>query len=177
MATLALFYGSTNGNTAAVAHLIQREFEATGAATVEMFDVADFFLTEMLDFDRLILGIPTWNIGQLQKDWEQVFAEFDTLDLSGKQVALFGLGDQIGYPATFVDALFFLAAKVSERGAQIVGHWPTLGYTFTNSWAVVADNFVGLVLDEDNQPALTELRVAAWVQQLLAEFDLKGQPS
>ena len=177
MHTLALFYGSTNGNTAAVAQLIQRELGATGAVTVELFDIADFFLEEMLDFDLLILGIPTWNIGQLQKDWEGVFAEFDSLDLSGKRIALFGLGDQVGYPATFVDALFFLADKVSERGAQIVGQWPTLGYTFTNSWAAIADTFVGLVLDEDNQPELTELRVAAWVQQLLAEFDLKGQSS
>ena len=132
MQTLALFYGSTNGNTGAVAQLIQREFAATGVATVELLNIADFFLEEMLDFDLLILGIPTWNIGQLQKDWERVFAEFDTLDLSGKRVAIFGLGDQVGYPTTFVDALFFLADKVSERGAQIVGHWPTLGYTFTN---------------------------------------------
>lgn len=173
MRSIALFYGSTNGNTTAVAQLIQREFAATGAATVELFDIADFFLEEMLDFELLLLGIPTWDTGQLQKDWEQVFAEFDNLDLGGKRIALFGLGDQVGYPATFVDALCFLANKVSERGAQIVGRWPTLGYTFTSSWAVADGVFVGLVLDEDNQPELTELRVAAWVQQLLTEFELK----
>ncbi len=177
MHDIALFYGSTNGNTAAVAQLIQREFAAVAPVNVELFDIAEFYLEEMLDFDRLILGIPTWDTGQLQKDWETILAEFSSLDLHGKRVALFGLGDQVGYPTTFVDALFFLATQVRERGAQLVGRWPTIGYNFASSWAVVDGAFVGLVLDEDNQSALTELRVATWVQQLLTEFDLKEQAS
>lgn len=174
MQTIALFYGSTNGNTAAVAQRIQQEFAATALATVELLDIAEFYLDEMLDFDCLILGVPTWNTGQLQQDWEASFAEFDHLDLQGKTIALFGLGDQAGYPATFVDALFFVADKVRERGAQLVGRWPTVGYTFTASWAVEMDTFIGLVLDEDNQPELTPLRIGVWVQQLINEFKLKA---
>jgi len=172
MQEIALFYGSTEGHTTAVAEQIQAAFAATGLATVELFDVADFYLDEMLDFDQIILGIPTWDTGQLQRDWETVFDEFDTLDLQGKQVALFGLGDQIGYANTFVDALFFLSEKVVAAGATLVGRWPTLGYDYTQSWAVVDEQFVGLVLDEQNQPELSELRIQVWVQQLLVEFDL-----
>jgi len=174
MQTIALFYGSTNGNTAAVVQQIQQAFAATGLAAVELLDIADYYLDEMLDFDRIILGVPTWNTGQLQQDWEAIFPEFDSLDLHGKTIALFGLGDQVGYPTTFADALFFVADKVRERGAQLVGRWPTVGYTFTNSWAVEADSFIGLVLDEDNQSELTPLRVAVWVQQLSNEFKLKA---
>ena len=36
----------------------------------------------------------------------------DDLDLSGKKVAVFGLGDQEAYPDTFVDGLGILANKV-----------------------------------------------------------------
>ena len=170
MLHIGLFYGSTNGNTAQAAQLIQREFASTGAATVELFDIADYYLETLLDFDYLILGVPTWDTGQLQKDWEAVFAEFDELDLTGKQVALFGLGDQVGYPDTFLDALFFVGDKARERGAQLSGAWPIASYTFAQSWAVTEDQFIGLALDEHNQAPLTDTRIAAWVHQLLREF-------
>ncbi len=175
MDEIGLFYGSTDGHTADIAERIQQEFAATGLATVVLFDVAEFYLDEMLPFDRLILGIPTWDTGQLQRDWEAIFEEFDTLDLTSKTVALFGLGDQIGYTNTFVDALFFVAEKVKDRGAQLVGAWPTIGYDYTQSWAEVEEQFIGLVLDEENQSKLTELRIRVWVQQLLVEFGLVGQ--
>ena len=170
MRHIGLFYGSSNGNTAQVAQLIQRAFAANGAATVALFDIADYYLETVLDFDYLILGVPTWDTGQLQRDWEAVFAEFDELDLTGKQVALFGLGDQVGYPDTFMDALFFVGDKARERGAQLVGAWPTTGYTFAQSWAVADGQFIGLVLDEHNQRQLTDARIAVWVQQVLREF-------
>ena len=135
-----------------------------------LFDIADYFLETMLDFEYLILGVSTWDTGQLQKDWEAVYAELDELDLAGKQVALFGLGDQVGYPDTFLDALFFVADKVRERGGQLVGAWPVAGYTFAQSWAVEDGRFIGLALDEDNQATLSAMRIAAWVDQLLHEF-------
>jgi len=171
--TIAIFYGSTNGNTARVARLIQASFAAQGITDVATFDIADYYLSEMLEFPQLILGVPTWNVGQLQQDWEAVFDEIDELDLRGKQVAFFGLGDQRGYPDTFVDALFFVASKIEERGATRIGNWPTAGYTFRQSWAVVDEQFLGLVLDEDNQPELTATRVAHWVTQLCREFNVQ----
>lgn len=169
MKTIGLFYGSTNGATTVVAKRIVTAFAQQGV-TVERFDIADYVLETMLEFEHLILGVSTWNIGELQKDWDEVFAELDELDLTGKQVALFGLGDQVGYPDTFLDALFFVADKVRERGATIVGTWPTTGYTFNQSWAVEEGHFLGLAVDEDNQFRLTQSRVDAWVAQLLREF-------
>ncbi|MEZ4676972.1 MAG: hypothetical protein R2932_22400 [Caldilineaceae bacterium] len=75
---------------------------------------------------------------------------------------------------TFLDALFFLADKVQRCGATLVGEWPTVGYDYTQSWAVNGDRFLGLALDQHNQPDLTELRIRIWVQQLTVEFDLVG---
>lgn len=139
---------------------------------VELFDIAEFYLEDMADFDYLIVGIPTWNIGQLQRDWDEVIEEFDQLDLTGKRAAIFGLGDQAGYPDTFVDAMIFIAERLEAQGATLAGAWPTEGYTFTQSWALREGRFIGLVLDEDNQPELTPDRVEAWVEQLASEWML-----
>ncbi|MCL4861223.1 MAG: flavodoxin [Caldilineaceae bacterium] len=172
MVEIGLFYGSTDGNTARVAQMIEQVLALRSTVHVEILDIADYFLDEMLAFDLLIVGVPTWNIGQLQADWQSVFEEFDQLDLTGKRVALFGLGDQRGYPDTFADALFFVADKMRERGAQLVGRWPTDGYHFRQSWAADGEDFLGLVLDEHNQPELTAGRIAGWVGQLIVEFGL-----
>jgi flavodoxin I len=169
---IGLFFGSSTGATAAAAQLIQAAFARRFGIEVELFDIADYFLEEMTSFDYLILGIPTWNIGQLQRDWENVVEAFDQLDLSGKHAALFGLGDQTGYPDTFVDAMIFLADLMEARGATLAGAWPTDGYTFARSWAVRGDRFVGLVLDDDNQAALTAGRIETWVEQLGREWVL-----
>jgi flavodoxin I len=171
---IGLFYGSTNGNTAAVAGIIQREFAEQANVEVQLFDVADYYLEEMLDFDILILGIPTWNIGQLQRDWDAIIDEFDEVELGGKQAAVFGLGDQVGYPDTFGDALFFLADRLESQGIKLTGSWPTEGYTFTGSWALRDGRFIGMMIDEDNQSELTQGRVTAWVRQLISEFGLTG---
>ena len=171
---VGLFFGSTNGNTESVGRLIQQEFADQAGINIELFDVADFYLEEMLEFDYLILGIPTWNVGMLQRDWEAILEEFDMLNLQGKRAAIYGLGDQVGYPDNFGDALFFLADKLESRGATLAGAWPTEGYNFTASWAVRDGQFIGLMLDEDNQTDLTPSRVAAWVAQLLREFALQG---
>jgi flavodoxin I len=170
MTTIGLFYGSNTGNTARAAHLIAQAFAAQAGWTVDVLDIAEYYLESMLDYECLILGVPTWNIGQLQEDWEAILPEFDELDLTGKRVALFGLGDQAGYPDTFGDALFFVAEQVRNRGGQLVGAWPTAGYDFRQSWAVEGDHFLGLMLDEENQSELTARRVAVWVQQLIVEF-------
>lgn len=166
----ALFFGSTNGNTADVARAIQSCFQQEIGLSVQLFDVGEYYLEEMLDFDLLILGIPTWNTGQLQRDWEAVMDEFNGLDLRGKVVALFGLGDQCGYPATFGDALFFIADKVRGCGAQLVGAWSVDGYVFTSSWAMEDGRFLGLMLDQDNQADLTALRISGWVRQVWQEY-------
>jgi flavodoxin I len=59
------------------------------------------------------------------------------------------------------------------KGATIVGYWPTEGYHFEASKALVDDkHFVGLGIDEDRQPEQTAERVAAWCQQLREEMCL-----
>jgi len=172
MAKIGMFYGSTTGNTETAADLIKKEFDKIDADILEVFNVAGDRVSKMMDFDYLILGSSSWGDGELQDDWDDVWDQMDDLDLSGKKVALFGLGDQFGFSDTFQDALKVLADKVKELGGELVGLWPNEGYEFDDSAALVGEKFLGLSLDEDNQSDLTPERVEAWVAQLKDEFEL-----
>ena len=55
---------------------------------------------------------------------------------------------------------------LKEKGCKIIGRWPIDGYDFSESEAVIDDYFVGLALDEDNEPDMTNGRVKTWVETL-----------
>lgn len=170
MSKIGLFFGTQTGNTEAAAEMIQSALG--GDSVVTLHDVAEADLDELGEYDCLIIGCPTWNIGELQSDWEGLYDELDALDFSGKKVAYFGVGDQIGYADNFQDAMGMLEEKISQLGGATVGYWPTDGYEFEESKAVRDGKFVGLALDEDNQSEMTEERVQAWTSQLKSAFGL-----
>lgn len=172
MTPIGLFYGSDTGFTEIVVRLIEEEFSTINPNLLTAYDIADVPVTAMQPYNRLIIGCPTWDIGQLQADWDKAYNELDTLDLSGKQVAIFGLGDQYGYPDSYCDAIGILGRKLRERGAELVGFTSTEGYEFTYSDGVENGRFMGLALDEDNESDKSPERVSDWIWQLVDEFDL-----
>ena len=173
MAQIGLFFGSDEGNTEAVAYRIQARF---GADLVDVHDVADVTVLDFEEYDRIILGISTWDFGQIQSDWEDFWGDISAVDFTGKTVALFGLGDQFGYGDFFLDAMGMLHDVIVENGASIVGHWPISGYDFDASKALVVGKpaFVGLALDQDQQEDLTCERLNRWCQQVYTAFGLDG---
>ncbi|MBT7331538.1 MAG: flavodoxin FldB, partial [Oceanospirillaceae bacterium] len=54
--SIALFFGSTTGNTEDIADQIRDIF---GADQLDIYNVADDSVSLMLDYDTLICGIPT----------------------------------------------------------------------------------------------------------------------
>ncbi|WP_111641954.1 flavodoxin [Marinimicrobium alkaliphilum] len=171
MSKIGLFFGSDEGNTEAVAYRIQARL---GAEAVAVHDIADVTQLTFTDYDRIILGIPTWDFGQIQSDWEEFWEDIAEVDFTGKQVALFGLGDQFGYGDYFLDAMGMLHDVIVPAGAEIVGHWPTEGYEYDASKAEVpgGEAFVGLAIDEDQQEDLTAERLNRWCAQIHREFGL-----
>ena len=163
MKRIGIFYGSTTGNTQAAAELIEK---ALGDETAELKSICDVAYQDLTGFDLLILGSSTWGYGDLQDEWETALPDFDKVDLTGKRVALFGLGDQEGYPDTFVDAMGIIGEKVRERGGELIGGVESDGYTFDSSKAVENGKFIGLPLDDDNQGEMTSERLVSWVDQL-----------
>ncbi len=161
MAT-AIFYASDAGNTEDIAQRIAKKL-----GDIETFDIGSTAIEKIKEYDKLIFGISTWGEGDLQSDWENVIDDFSKIDLNGKTVALFGLGDQDGYGDTFVDAMGILYEKVSAMGAQIVGAFDIdSDYDYESTTAIVNDKFVGLALDEDNQEELSDARIDRWIAQI-----------
>jgi len=168
MANIGLFYGTQTGNTQTAAEMIQKLMG--GESVVELLDIADASPDDFANYSCIIVGCPTWNIGELQSDWDGFYDELDSIDFSGKKVAYFGAGDQIGYADNFQDAMGILEEKISSLGGTTVGYWSTEGYDFSDSKAVRNGKFVGLAIDEDNQSDLTESRLQSWTAQLKTEF-------
>ncbi len=120
--------------------------------------------------DHFILSAPTWFDGELPNYWDEFVPELEDMDLKNKTFAVFGLGDQKGYPENFCDAIGILVKILENCGATIVGKTPVEGYTFESSRALRGDQFVGLLLDQENQARLTQSRVDKWVVQLKKEM-------
>lgn len=170
MAKVGIFFGSDTGNTENIAKQIQLKL---GTDNVELFDIAKSTKEDIVQFDNLLFGIPTWYYGESQCDWDDFFPSLEDIDFSNKTVAIFGCGDQEDYAEYFCDAMGTLRDIIQDKGATIVGYWPTKGYHFEASKSLVDDeHFVGLAIDEDRQPELTEERVTAWVKQISAEMGL-----
>ena len=169
MKEIALFYGTYTGVTKIIAEKIAN---ALGKDKIDLFDISEGG-EQMADYQKLIIGTSTWSIGELQEDWDAFMPKLQTMNFSGKTVALFGTGDQIGYPDTFLDGMGMLYETFQFRGAKFVGFWPTEGYDFTSPLPLLDENhFVGLAIDEDNQPELTDERIAKWVEMIRPDFGL-----
>ena len=160
-----IIYGSTTGNAEDAANSIGKGFKDSVVT-----DVADFDFDELVDYDLLILGTATAGAGELQDEWEDKIDLFDIHDLSDKTIAIFGTGDQEGYPDTFAGSLNYIYEKVKDSGAKLVGRTSTAGYEFEASDSVRDDEFIGLVIDDENQAQFTDQRIKDWVVQLVSEI-------
>lgn len=168
MAKIGIFYGSTEGNTERVVTQIQTLLG--GESVAVLHNVNSATADDMQPYPYLILACPTWEIGQLQEDWDSFIDELQDVDYTGKKVAYVGLGDADGYPDTFIDAPGIINDRIKDKGVTLVGQWPTEGYNFESSKSVVNGKFLGLVIDEDNQKDLTAGRIEKWVEIIKPEF-------
>jgi flavodoxin II len=173
---IGLFYGSTTCYTEIVAEKIQVLLSADPSlpdgSSVTLHNIKDQPLTLMTDYDLLILGISTWDFGELQEDWEAHWDDIKDVDLTGKIIAIYGMGDQLGYAEWFQDAVGMLHQAIEPQDCIRIGFWPTEGYDFIASKAATEDGewFYGLALDEENQYDLTDPRLNQWLTQLMNEL-------
>jgi len=111
MTKIGVFFGTDTGNTRRVAKDITTALDTTKAVNVRNATGAD-----MLAYDILILGTPTYGEGLLPglstgnatESWEEFLPTLAGQNFSGKKVAIYGLGNQKSYPDEFVDAMFYL---------------------------------------------------------------------
>lgn len=167
MGKIGLFYSFNSKKTAKIAGIVHNAFSGVDVESVNVDEVSK---EHFLEFDNLIFGVPTWFDGELPNYWDELLPSLEEVDFSQKKIAVFGLGDQKGYPENFCDAIGIMASFFEERGAKIVGHFPLDGYTFESSKAVTDGQFCGLPLDQENQARLTSGRIEQWVSNLKKEF-------
>lgn len=169
--SVGLLFGSTTGNTARVAERITELWQ--GSQSVVPLDIASVDFAALADYDCLIVGAPTWDFGELQQDWNDAWDAFCQLDFSGVQVALFGVGDQLGYPEWFQDSMGLIGHQIRQCGGTLVAPWPTEGYNFEASLALSDDgvHFIGLALDEDSQSWATDERLETWLKSVAQIFN------
>lgn len=169
MSKTGVFYGSSTGATQSAAETISKELNKNGIESA-VHSIADVSVSQLASYTNIILGTSTWGMGDLQDDWEGVLGELKSADLKNKKIALFGLGDQDGYPDTFVDGIGILYDAVVAAGADVVGFVSTDGYSFDASLAERDGNFVGLPLDDDNQSDMTDERISSWIAVISEQF-------
>lgn len=167
MKKIGLFYVANAVKTSQVAKKIR---EALGTENIDIIPVEKAWGDDFKSYDNLIVGVSTWFDGELPTSWDELIPELETLDLKGKKIALFGLGDQLNYPDNFVDGLGILGEAFEKAGASLVGFTPAEDYTFNHSKALRNDKWCGLVVDVENQSKLTDKRVKDWCEELKKEF-------
>lgn len=163
-----IFYSFSSTKTAKAAEKICEEFEPD--FKIQKVNAEELTEELFLSFTNLILGVPTWFDGELPIYWDEFVPAIEDLDLKGKTIAIYGLGNQVEYPENFGDAVGIMAELVKERGAKLVGLTSIEGYTYESSRAEVDDKFLGLVLDQETQPRLSKERISNWVKDLKVQF-------
>jgi len=176
MSKVGLFFGPEKGSVHRVAQKVQA---AIGEDLVELVSVNDASAADLKKYDKIIFGISTvgketWDSEYSNTDWAKFFPEVSQAEYTGKTIAIFGLGDHITYPGHFVNAMGRLYKEIKKVSpdAEIVASVDPEGYEFDDSEALMDGKFVGLPVDEDFEPELTDERVAAWAAEVKAAFGL-----
>lgn len=172
MSKTAIFFGPLNGAVHRVANKIK---DVIGEDKVVLVPVKDASAEDINRYDKIIFGLSTvgketWESIYTNVDWAKFLPEIGKTRYEGKTIAIFGLGDHITYASTFVDHIGLLGKELIDHGATLVGQVPEDLYEFENSLAVVDGKFLGLPVDEDFEPELTDERVNTWVEQIKPHF-------
>ncbi len=169
--TVGIYFATTTGKTEDIAERLHGLLDGAESPR-DMSDVDD--LNEFTNHEGIICGIPTWNTGADSERsgtaWDALLEEIGSLNLSGKKVAIFGLGDSSTYTENYCDAMEELHRFFKQAGATMVGYVSTKEYTFDESKSAIGDVFCGLPLDEDSESDMTDARISQWSEQLKQEM-------
>ena len=169
--SVGIYFATTTGKTEDIAERLH-SFLSNADAPKDLTDISD--LGELSALDGIICGIPTWNTGADSERsgtaWDSMLDEIGDLNLTGKKVAIFGLGDSATYTENFCDAMEELHSYFKKAGATMVGYVSKNNYTFEESKSVIGETFCGLPLDEDSESDMTDERIENWANQLKREI-------
>lgn len=166
-----LIYWPAGGNVERVAKAISLQMENLDLRMVTQVNPSDLQGYDLIIAGGSTVGAEIWEEAMQNDRWAPFLLKMRELnvDLQDKSMALFGLGDQVLYPEQFVDSMGILKEEFARFGVKFIGYWPVEGYRFTGSEGLEGDMFVGLPLDEDNEPEKTTSRIKAWLDKVRKE--------
>ena len=148
MKKVLIVYGSTTGNTAALAEAIASQIEAAGhKATLR--NAADVSAQGLCNgYDAALFGCSAWGTDEveLQDDFQELFDQFDTMNVNGVKVACFATGDSTF--THFCGAVDVIESRLKDLGAQMISE--------------------GLKID--GELAGNESEAAAWCHDIIARL-------
>jgi len=180
MNKIGMFFGTETGTTRLIA---KKMYKLLGEELADKpVNVNRITAEDLLQYDALILGTPSYgegdipgkDVGCLESNWAEFIQQFGTPDMTGKTIAMYGLGAQERYADRFASSLVALYIFFKGLGAEMIGDWPVEGYTFNHSASVVDDRFVGLVIDQRTQGMYTEERLQGWIEQIRPQLVQKA---
>lgn len=166
MKKIGIFYGSTTGTTQEIATMIA---DRLGVGPADVRDVAKSAPTDTAPYDVLLLGASTWGSGDLQEDMDTFLDGLQALDLQGKEVAIFGCGDE-QMADTFCNSVGEIYHRLKPTGCMFIAPFNNDGYTYEHSEASVSGLVVGLCIDQTNHPEETAPRINAWCDEITKEI-------
>jgi len=116
MEKIGIFYGSTEGHTEKVVTQIHQLLGGDDAAVLH--NVNSSTADDMQEYTNLILACPTWEIGQLQEDWDSFIDELELEENQKGSVELNGTNPEVESHNEKV--VYEHLQKLSERNADIV---------------------------------------------------------
>ncbi len=166
---IAILYGPEGGNTEKVAKLIAKKI---GAYKCDMIFIKEADEKSISNYNSLIIGSSSigthnWSMPNSSTDWDEFLPKFKKISFKSKKVAIFGLGDHLGYPNTFVNGMRIIYDILIDNNAEILGQCAADNYEFNESQAIVDNKFVGLPIDEDYEKELTEDRIKKWIETFI----------
>lgn len=165
-----IVYWPKGGSVEKVANKLETKLDSnnTTSSVIEELDYTGLAAAELIILGGSTVGSDHWTNSAYQDIWSAFFESItkQNIDLKGKKVAIFGLGNQILYPAHFVDSMKEIASMATKTGATLVGATPSDEYHFDSSLAIEGDNFIGLPIDEDTEAELTDGRIEKWLAKL-----------
>ena len=166
MKKTGIFYGSTTGTTKEVAYEIARNL---GIADADVHNVADCAPSAGADYEVLILGASTWGAGDLQEDMDTFLDGVQALDLRGKEVAIFGCGDE-SMSDTFCNSVGEIYHRLHDAHPDFIGPFNNDGYEYAHSESDFKGFVLGLCIDNVNRPDETSARIKEWCDSLQEEI-------
>ena len=126
MEKVLLIYWPKSGNVEKVGQKFISHFKKDQLNIVSIDNINEDTLKT---YDYWIIGGSTvgshvWEDADDTNKWWSFFKSLDNIDLSGKKIAFYGLGDQVLYPNHFVDGLVTFKEEFEKRNARIYGKWP-----------------------------------------------------